>query len=232
MNKNDQTEMKKRFLFSAVLLMFVFIAGLIFVEVSLAIRYWQSPGWIWVFVWFNSVVIILYFEIAARFGPKRFESPIALFLKESIRDRVVISSAIFLLLTTLSIFLSIRIADPMSPLLSLIIYLRIFVPFVLAWSVLFFFGSENLRNLIVPQRIKEAGRRDNVVIFLGYFTQLIVFPIAVNLDPIWVALAGIFFIAFIPALINFIFGSPKLRDEVTPKWLKDIFLKIKPKGEK
>lgn len=183
----------------------------------------KGVGWPWwVYLWGWVISFVLFLEIVARLGRERFETPIRLLLKESGRDRVAISSAVFGFLIVLSILPPIFFK-----LKSSAIYIPFFFGILLVpnYLILYFGGSEKLRNAIVPKRIKEAGLRDRIVILLGYLTTLIVFSIIVSLEPIWLSITAVFITGYISPLFEFIFGSPKLRDEVTPKWLKNLFWK-------
>jgi hypothetical protein len=190
-----------------------------------------QPDWPWwIYLWGGAISFFLFFEIMARLGPEKFETPIGLLLKESVRDRVAISGAVFAFLVILSFFPA--FIDLRLPAIYMVFFMGILV--APSYLILYFGGSEKLRNSIVPKQVKEAGMRDRIVILFGYLTELIIYAILISsLNSIWVVFVCCFLIVYIPSLLNFTFGSQKLRDEVTPKWLKEAMQKRQnPKGEK
>jgi hypothetical protein len=226
---NKQTALAK-----AIIILFLVICVsilVIYIFLTVEFQLWEQFNWpSWVFLWINALGLILLFEIPGFFSPNHFRTPMSLFLKESLRDKLTVLGVVLFVLTAFSVAMSLpikvwRLSD---------MQLWFYIPPWLGWWMLVCFGSEKMRTVILPQQIREAHKRDQVVLILAGHVYLISYIVLFNMMVsigFWIIILFGIIPYFLSWLIRFVFGSQTLRDNATPKWLKNRISKSEPKGE-
>jgi hypothetical protein len=127
--------MKKRLSFLPTMLIGLAVLLLIVVGGIWLLENFNLPDWV------SPIFIIVglysFFEVVGRLGPREFETPIAKFLKLSMRDRIV-------LIIALLVFLIIAFPIATQFASRWISLLFVGLGFLTSWLICFFFGSKEL----------------------------------------------------------------------------------------
>lgn len=226
---NKQTALAK-----AIIILFLVICVsilVIYVSLIVEVQLWEQFNWpAWVFLWIDVLGLILLFEILGRLIPNHLKTPMNLFLKESLRDKLTVLGVVLFVLTAFSVAMSLPIKIWSLSDMQLWFY----IPPWLGWWILVCFGSEKIRSLVIPQQVREANKRDKIVLILAGHIYCVSYIVLFNMIMsigFWVIILASIIPFFLSWLIRFVFGSQTLRDNATPKWLKNRISKSEPKGE-
>lgn len=220
-----------------------FVLGVIYlttmVDYQLDQQY-NGPAWIYIIP--SLIAFVLFFEILTRIVPKRFETPISLFRKYDVQDQRVAGVSILVFLVLIVLFSSLWQLQMQLEMVTLrtmrtatttsitnfkwISYLGIATCFFIPWLILFWFGSEKIKNGVSTESFRNATPRDKVVRLFAPLAQLIIMTYPIGMTSDYLLLFACIWIApFIKIPIFLIFGSQELRESVIPQWIKKVINK-------